>query len=129
MKKVEISEETLRGIKEVMFSKQGINLQPIVNDMVGAEDNSDVIAINMVLLLNGFKPKFDETVRYDGGYKCVYKYTPVKYSLLQDKITVTVEKLVLQDDKFQEDENYKSYEKTMDYSDFVRYSTELPTKD
>lgn len=64
---VAIPVATLNCIKSLLFnnSGQGVNLGPIIEDIAkGYDTPRDLIAINVGLVYNGIKPKFDDAPRH-----------------------------------------------------------------
>lgn len=77
---------TLNCIKQMLFSKQGIDLSNIINDIAVISENKDVIAINMALAYKGVKPELDTTVRYETGWMAFNEYKCVDMSLILNTV-------------------------------------------
>lgn len=81
MKMVEILPQTAEAICNLLYTKDGVDLSPIIKDL-GGEDNI-VVRLNVGLVMKGYKPEFDMSPRryYDGDV-----FTPVNFSLILGKV-------------------------------------------
>ena len=85
MKMVEILPQTAEAICKLLYTKDGVDLSPIINDL-GGEDNI-VVKLNVGLVMKGYKPEFDMTPRrYDFETEI---FTPVNYSMILGKVEAT----------------------------------------
>lgn len=89
---INISSATLSAIRSLLFNNEGVDISPIVNDMATADDNKDLLAINVALVMRGAKPTIDETSRYNKFYnnKGFARWDFVSYSLIRDLVTYKV---------------------------------------
>ena len=89
---INISSATLSAIRSLLFNNEGVDISPIVNDMATADDNKDLLAINVALVMRGAKPTIDEASRYNKFYnnKGFARWDFVSYSLIRDLVTYKV---------------------------------------
>ena len=85
---------TLNCIKQLLFKEGGVDVAPLIKDLTLGEDNEDLVAINVALVLKGVKPEVDTQTRYRTGYQCFYREDFVSYSLIHDKVTTRTTRLV-----------------------------------
>jgi hypothetical protein len=83
---VEIPELTLKALKGLLFSNEGVDLSAIVEDL--SHGNEDLTAINVGLTYKGLKPKIDETTRFYADYRSLVKYDFISYSLILGVVNV-----------------------------------------
>lgn len=124
MKKIEISSATLNAIKNLLFANEGTNIKPLVDDLKIGEDNEDLLAINVALVMQGAKPTICEQSRYRTYEGMFYRYDFVSYSLILDTITCV-------ETKFKRLENgdaeqiYKERTTTMNLNDWENLPTSI----
>lgn len=78
---VAVPSSTLNAIKKMMFSKSGIDITNIVNDVCCGEEN-DLVSINVALAYNGFKPDIDNGLRFSRSWKSYTEHKMVGRSLI-----------------------------------------------
>lgn len=123
---VEISAMTLNALKQLLFTKDGVNLTNIVKDLAAGGKNEDLSAINVGLTFKGIKPEMDMSPRW-GGFNDYWRqytaYTPVGYSLILDR--VTYKKCDISRDKEQDKwTSGKVYEDSMPMADWLNLTTD-----
>lgn len=98
---VELSNATLRGIRQLIFAKNGLNLDNIINDLAFQYDaNADQIAINLAIVFAGLKPDIALDV-YDVLNKgVILRYHLTGYSLINQQVQYTTVRI-----KFNADTN------------------------
>lgn len=124
MKKVEISVATLSAIKNLLFTNEGTNIKPLVDDLKVGDANEDLLAINVALVMQGAKPTICEESRYRTYDNMFYRYDFISYSLILDTITCV-------ETKFKRLENgdgeqlYKERATTMNLNDWESLSKSI----
>lgn len=124
---VEISAMTLNALKNMLFSGEGVNIDPIVEDIVsGSGFNKDLTAINCALLMKGYKPEVDTTTRfrrgctYNDGYSQHYIRIEFKsYSLIANNVTVIETEVHYDNGEWKDGKLCK--EKILDYNEWLKY--------
>ena len=123
---VEISAMTLNALKQLLFSKDGVDLTNIVKDLAAGGKNEDLSAINVGLTFKGIKPEMDMSPRW-GNFNEYWRqysaYTPVGYSLILDR--VIYKKCDISRDKEQDKwTSGKVYEDSMPMADWLNLTTD-----
>lgn len=87
---VEIPQMTLNALKGLLFnSENGVDLSAIINDL-RPNPQDELTAINIGLVYKGLTPKIDETTRYKGDWKRLYRYEYIGLSLILGIVKVKV---------------------------------------
>lgn len=122
---VEISAMTLNALKNMLFSEEGVNIDPIVEDLTdGLELNNDLVAINCALLMKGYKPKIDITTRFRMGSTSTKYYIEMKfvsYSLITNKVTVIETEVYHKDGEWKDSSIHRG--RVIDYNQWLDYKT------
>lgn len=85
---VSVPSTTLNALKGLLFnSENGVDLSSIVNDLKTADNNEELLAINIGLTFKGLKPEIDTTSRYGSEYRSVIRYDFINYSMILNKVT------------------------------------------
>lgn len=91
---ISIPRATLNALKQVLFNDEdGVNLSPIINDLALEEDR-DLTAINVALVVKGIKPKFDTTPRFARSWSknsAFTRYNIGHISLILGKVAATAQ--------------------------------------
>ena len=98
---VNVPTSTLNAIKSMLFSEKegGVDLSPIVADLVVGNMCEDLVAINVGLTFRGIKPDIDKTTRYNRDYQSLMEYTFVGYSMIRDIVTFRKRTIARWDEK------------------------------
>ena len=89
---VSVPRVTLQALKKLLFNQdgEGVNLTPIVQDLVTGDTDEDLMALNVGLVFKGLVPEVDTTSRFGWEYYTLKRYDFVHFSLIQNLITVKV---------------------------------------
>lgn len=96
---VQVPEMTLKALKGLLFNdKDGIDINPIVEDLSASYDNKDLCAINVALTFKGMKPEICQKSRYQKDWRNeYYRYDFVSYSLILGLVKVVAHKFRLEE--------------------------------
>ena len=111
---VEIPQMTLNALKGLLFSKEGVDLSAIINDLKPNESD-ELTAINVGLVYKGLTPEVDKSTRYYRDYMTLVKWEFVGISLILGVVKVKRftkwfdQKTQKLDDEWREDEGVQCY--------------------
>lgn len=81
---------TLNALKQLLFNDKGtVDISPIVNDMTTEENNQDLLAINIALVMKGMKPEIGK-FRYKKEGDLLITWEMKHFSLINGIVTVKV---------------------------------------
>lgn len=125
MRNVEISQMTLSAIKSLLFkSNDGIDVSPIVEDLYIRDEEKDLLAINVALVMKGAKPEIDMSSRFvHYSDNRLRRYIPKHYSLINN--TITCETCYMELDKDGVWNYSEPYNDTMNAERFFNLSTDF----
>lgn len=128
MRNIEISQMTLSAIKSLLFnSNDGIDVSPIIEDLYTKDEEKDLLAINVALIMKGAKPEIDMSPRFvyytDNRMR---RYIPKHYSLINN--TVTCETCYIKIDENGVWNYSEACDDTMNAERFFNLSTEFCKK-
>ena len=86
---VSIPKPTFNALKNLLFSTEGIDVSPIVNDLAISEDCKDLMAVNIALVMKDMKPEIGK-FRYKKEGRLFVTWELVHYSLINGIVTVKV---------------------------------------
>ena len=86
---ISIPKPTFNALKNLLFSTEGIDVSPIVNDLAISEDCKDLMAVNIALVMKGMKPEIGK-FRYKKEGRLFITWELVHYSLINGIVTVKV---------------------------------------
>ena len=86
---VSVPKPTFNALKNLLFSTEGIDVSPIVNDLAISEDCKDLMAVNIALVMKDMKPEIGK-FRYKKEGRLFVTWELVHYSLINGIVTVKV---------------------------------------
>jgi hypothetical protein len=102
---VEMPRMTFEALKGLLFSNEGIDLSPIINDL---DNDNELTAINVALVFKGLKPELSAKVVYDASWdgKTIYRYEFKNFSLILGNVLCIKSKMKFNENIQQWDENF-----------------------
>lgn len=86
---VEVPATTLNALKNMLFTDNGVDLSPIINDLVADYASKDLTAINIALAYKGVKVDIDERPHYSYDWRNRYnRFDYIGYSIILGVVKV-----------------------------------------